>query len=411
MKLALRPSLATELARLEPRAVELELGLHPGDAMFRFALAESDGVVDMATLDYLRSGYLAFRATQQILRAAFDDGWPAVRLLDFGAGHGRLTRWLRLALPAKQIWSTEIDPSAPDFLSESFGVQIAPAQVRAADFRPGRCFDAVLAFSVLSHLPEAGFESWLRRFYDLLEPGGVMVFSTLDECALLPGRKMNAHGFHFEAVSESDVLEKNAYGTAWMRADFVHEALARLLPEKPAEVVRLPLGIWHLQDLWVVQKPGRPPLDLDFVTSPLGFLETCEASASRLVIGGWAYAGWPPRLATIEVKLDQQTSWHQPTAQRPDLAFTAARTLPTAFEIEIPAASLEQSLAISALDQTTGERFLIHAGTVAETSLFLKLRNATSKLRKARAEIEIFEASRFGRARKAWMNLKDRIRS
>ena len=99
---------------------------------------------------------------------------PGGRLLDIGCGHG----WVSLPLARRGMWVDGID------LSEA---QIAEAQRRAAaeglqnvrfwqadarTLQGTACYDAVLAHSVLHHLPPDAQAELLQRIADLLVDGG-----------------------------------------------------------------------------------------------------------------------------------------------------------------------------------------------------------------------------------------------
>jgi 2-polyprenyl-3-methyl-5-hydroxy-6-metoxy-1,4-benzoquinol methylase len=124
---------------------------------------------------YLSAGASALnviKGTQSI--AAIAD---FARILDFGSGAGRVSRWLRAAYPAATLTVAEVRAGDLQFCAESFG---------AETWNPGTDFDAMQApgvydliwvGSVITHLSETNTTTMLRRLTEWLAVGGVAIAS------------------------------------------------------------------------------------------------------------------------------------------------------------------------------------------------------------------------------------------
>lgn len=437
------PTLRSLLDGLEGLdADSLDLTIHPGDAMHGFAEDLVCGVREQARVEYFRSGHHAWRVVDAALRQTLGPRYPKrlpARVLDFGAGHGRVTRFFLPMLGEERLTSTEADPSAVEFLRDHFGLTAhpTPADPEADDFdlrsrfeQPDG-FDAILALSVLTHLPERTFTYWLKRWLDALTvEGGVLLFTTLGPDTLLPGRAMAPSGFHFERISESRVLDLDDYGTTWVTRDCVGRTLDRITGGL-ARWQHVPRGVWNLQDLWLVTLDPRLDWGDDFdaaVDQPTGHLESCLVETlgdggAVLTATGWATGGRrPPRKARVELRLDgevvaeAETSGHRPDAVG-HLGLAAGAEVATGFALRYeseadidPGSQLRIDLVddVEAAGQFTGHRHVLHAGSVEATELYLQVRHMRRESDHYRHQVEIFEASRWGKMRRTWMSWKNR---
>ena len=95
---------------------QLRLAIHAEDEMYRFARSEQHQHRGLALAAYLRSGLLANDAILQVLHCRFGSELASLhRLLDFGAGFGRVTRFLAAELGTDRVSACDINPLAVDF--------------------------------------------------------------------------------------------------------------------------------------------------------------------------------------------------------------------------------------------------------------------------------------------------------
>jgi SAM-dependent methyltransferase len=100
------------------------------------------------------------------------------RVLDFGCGWGRLTRYLARDVEPGQLYGC--DPA--DLILEVCRDSGVPATLARSEFRPEQLpfagpFDLVFSFSVFTHVSEPAHASCLSAIHEALRPGGLLVLT------------------------------------------------------------------------------------------------------------------------------------------------------------------------------------------------------------------------------------------
>lgn len=124
---------------------------------------------------YLSVGESALKAIQHACEIA---GLPEPqRILDFGAGSGRVTRWIRAAFPKAHIVVADVRGPCLKFNAATFDAEpwAASTDLRALE-APGM-FDLIWAGSVATHLPKNSTFALVRKFRDWTKPNGVFSYS------------------------------------------------------------------------------------------------------------------------------------------------------------------------------------------------------------------------------------------
>ena len=134
------------------------------------------------------------------------------RVLDFGCGWGRLTRYLAREVPADRLFGCDPVEAILD-VCRANGVTATLAQ---SAFLPERIpfterFDLAFAFSVFTHLSEPAHERCLAALHDALAPGGMLVVTVrppayLWQCELMHPLRDSLGGQPEAALADSRYL-------------------------------------------------------------------------------------------------------------------------------------------------------------------------------------------------------------
>lgn len=103
-----------------------------------------------------------------------------LRLLDHGAGWGRITRLLLRSIAPANLFAVDVDARLVEAGRESLpGVRFERVESNATlPFDPG-AFDVVVSNSVFSHLSPDAHMFYVREIARLLRPGGLFLGTTL----------------------------------------------------------------------------------------------------------------------------------------------------------------------------------------------------------------------------------------
>lgn len=236
------------------------------------------------------------------------------RVLDFGSGHGRLTRTLLQRMPRRKIWACDIYPNAVAWQAATFGVNALVSAPSPDLFALDERHEVVLAGSVFSHLPDALFRGWLGRLYELVAPGGLLAFSVHGAAFAPAGQAIGADGHGYAAWSESLTLDPQMYGMSYVTDDYVRDAVAGACGPAAAAGMRcFPRALFESQDLYVVPGADVDLAGLALTPSPLGSFRKRDGEG-----GGWA--GWV--LDTQPGARIVRASAHVGEAQVAELALT-----------------------------------------------------------------------------------------
>lgn len=418
---------------------DVDTAIANGDEMYGFAVNEQYQHRGLALVAYLRSGWLAWETLEQVLRWRFGAAHDVGRLLDVASGFGRVTRFLVTAIPEQRVFVSEINPAALDFQAERYGVTPLPSAADPADFACERRFDCVNVFSLFTHLPEARFHAWLQRLWELVLPGGVLVFSTNGPAIAPADRRPADGGIRFDRVSEIVGLSLDDYGSTWVGEGFVRQAVATACPGA-SSCLRFDRALWACQDLWVVprgesavtESAAVGPLRIDL--EPLAWLDTAFLEAGDLLHAhGWAIdRDRPDERVAIRIEAGgREIAALRTSLPRPDIAAVHGRAgdhagwearcqAPAPQDADLPRAFQPDAPLLVTATAASGRTTLVHlsategadlrqraAGSLEEIRFEnLGLRNVIAGLE---ARIAAMEQSRFWKLRNAWWKVRGAV--
>lgn len=116
------------------------------------------------------------------------------KVLDFGTGWGRILRFFVREVGAENCYGTDVDD---DLLALCRRLFHSPNFTKNSPFPPtpfkDNTFSLITGYSVFSHLSEAACRAWMKEFYRILRPDGMVALTTrgrwfFDYCASLKAR-------------------------------------------------------------------------------------------------------------------------------------------------------------------------------------------------------------------------------
>lgn len=204
----------------------LRAEIHSDDQMLLHSLNHHQNS-DIALSQYFSISLQQFYSVHQVLRAFFDPTDTSLKILDFACGFGRLLRLLTTQINPNQIFASEIQANAIDYVSSQYGVRGILSHANPEEFNPEERFDFIWVASLFSHLPEHLFHAWMAKLTSLLTPRGVLCASIRDEALLARGQYLPVSGILYFSVSESTPLAEDIYGTTYVNEGFVAGSIGR----------------------------------------------------------------------------------------------------------------------------------------------------------------------------------------
>ncbi|MDZ4813930.1 MAG: class I SAM-dependent methyltransferase [Pseudomonadota bacterium] len=339
----------------------LHAEIHPSDQMLIHSLQHHQDA-EVALSQYFNISLQQHASAMQVYKSFFDQGDRSVDVLDFACGYGRLLRLLTLSIPASQIWASEIQPDAVEFVAHAFGVQAVPSHLDPEQFRPEKQFDFIWVASLFSHLPEHLFTAWMNKLTSLLTPRGVLCFSIRSGDLLPPAEALPEAGILYFATSEITDLDADVYGTTYVSEAYVRRTVSEALgAAHPCHRLRKALA--HEQDLYVVCKdPNRGTEGLEkFRRGPWGWVDRRAVSSDgELDLQGWAASLDDGSVDSVEIRVNDELHECVTNIRRDDVqqamgderlavsgwAFRMPLSLPASTRLEVSARTAPGELAL-----------------------------------------------------------------
>jgi SAM-dependent methyltransferase len=225
-----------------------------------------DWIYERGAPTYYTTGRTTVRRVRQAMLQTRKE--EVRRILDFGSGYGRILRQFKAAFPDARLAACDILPDAIDFCAETFGAE----PVHAAD-DPGESevegeFDLIWVGSLFTHLDAPRWRSLLDLFERVLEPDGLLLFTT-------QGR------FIRNQIAERTWLD--AYGQPiWVNWDVTEGDLDEVVSDYDAK------GFGYLQWGALERRYGTS------IATPAWVMEQLQTRPAFEILGFWEQ-GWPPQ--------------------------------------------------------------------------------------------------------------------
>jgi len=239
----------------------IQSGIHDEDQLLAFII--KDFGEKFAIESYFHHGRSdAYKIAALIQSLPFSNEQPEkkIRVLDFASGFGRVVRHLPNLMAKYNISAADIHPAACEFINTRFNIPTFLSSTKPGDLNVGNNYDYVYAMSLFSHLPDEAFGPWLKALYNILSPGGYLIF-TVHGTATLDRRSDffapiydKAKGFGYLMLSEQNDLDSVSYGTMIVGMEYMSQAFNTFVPD--ARIYQYRYGEWFgHQDEWIIKKP------------------------------------------------------------------------------------------------------------------------------------------------------------
>lgn len=230
--------------------------IHLDDFIFRFLIENrSFDSLDSAVRYYFVDG----RESARKLSGLLDDFGIQQRahdfsMLEFASGYGCVSRHLTSQFERQAVVACDIHEEGVRFLRSRIGIKAILSCSNPADFKIDRSFDVVFALSFFSHMPRQTWAQWVAALYEIVRPGGVLLFTTHGQksARFFGDPEIADDGFWFMADSEQKDLDRSEYGQTIVTEEFVRREILAVTGREP-DLFRE--GIWwgH-QDLYAVKR-------------------------------------------------------------------------------------------------------------------------------------------------------------
>jgi SAM-dependent methyltransferase len=141
-------------------------------------------------------------------------GTIPAKILDFGCGAGRVTRWLKVAMPYASIESCDIRTDDIQFVSETFGVLTWQSSIHINELSPPSTYDLIWVGSVYTHLSERDSIDLFDKMISWLKPNGILIFTTHGRYPASRGEPMGYYGIPAEWDQVVKDYEATGFGYA-----------------------------------------------------------------------------------------------------------------------------------------------------------------------------------------------------
>lgn len=174
--LSLDPTLSAQtesLLKAEFGLASVNMVTHKNDIMFAMHLFEHRHDLEKAIYSHFKVGA---RTASRLKNICDQEDLSPQKILDFGSGYARVSRFLPHHFPSAEIIVSEVKEQALDFQKRHFAFK-GLFHGQEPESLKINGLDLILALSVFTHLPKKAFERWLEHLIAALKPGGALIFT------------------------------------------------------------------------------------------------------------------------------------------------------------------------------------------------------------------------------------------
>jgi len=187
-----------------PSDLDIPSSTRPYLERLNLTLSANDAMYAGNDRHYLSCGASALEVILLSLRLS---GAPEPgTILDFGAGAGRVTRWLRAAFPHAQIDACDLRSSDMDFCASTFGASTWISGIDLDSLRAPQSYSLIWLGSVATHLTADTTKHLIRKMISWCSPGGLVVMSFHGRHAL---NRQNSGEYFYIDVERWTVIQRD----------------------------------------------------------------------------------------------------------------------------------------------------------------------------------------------------------
>jgi hypothetical protein len=204
----------------QPFLDSLCLSLSPDDVMYQGNDAH-----------YLSCGATALNVIFAALQLAYAP--PPASILDFGAGAGRVTRWLRPAFPTATLSACDLREQDMSFCRREFRAETWIAGTDIDELAAPGTYDLIWVGSVLTHISAGNCIKLIRKLLAWSKPDGLVVMSTVGRFGLVvqdSGKHQYIHDENWQKIKReyaatgfgyADYLNQTNYGISLAKMSWI----------------------------------------------------------------------------------------------------------------------------------------------------------------------------------------------
>jgi len=141
-------------------------------------ISPNDGMYQGNQDHYYYVGYSALKCIFFALETSGRDPSSIRKILDLPSGYGRVLRWIHAAFPQAKITACDLDRESVNFCANQLGANKIFSHENPEMIEIDEKFDLIWCGSLFTHLDYDQWKKFLAFFEKILNPDGILVFTT-----------------------------------------------------------------------------------------------------------------------------------------------------------------------------------------------------------------------------------------